>query len=552
MQAVLHSDEEASGETLTACLEVARAQAQADLNLGFAAATRAWEIASSQGQFSESLEAGRWRCFYLYRRGELNEMVAAAQQLMPVFREQGSSAPLCELLRWMAFAAAEQGDFESALAHVNETLARARELAEPKLIALALNAVGAVLERMGDPWQAERLMNEAAALVAEQAGEAERLIAHNNLATVGLSHFKLLRHAQSPEQRREGQDALSRALQHTLAARPHALAIGECFVLAISDSNRGEILLHLGRLEEAEAVLRQTLADIEGHGYLALGWRARCSLAELLLLRGEAAAAQQQLAAVLQESDGRALSELLIRLHHAAYRAAQAQGDAALALSHLEQHLGLARSRAVAQLAAQARFFVTRVEAERSLEERRAPARGQAEARALAEPAEPVDASWRDPLTGLGNRQCMAARMPALVRAAELSAAPLTLALIDVDRFTSLNREHGLEVGNQLLQVLAQMLRDNTRSRDLLLRLADDQILVVLPDTVADRAVEVCERLRLAVEQYPWGQLSEGLDVTLSIGLANAPPYATDLLVARAESAMYRAKHLGRNRVALA
>ncbi len=552
MQAVLHSDEEASGETLTACLEVARAQAQADLSLGFAAATRAWEIASSQGQFSEYLEAGRWRCFYLYRRGEMVEMLSAAQRLMPQFREQGNSACLCELLRWMAFSAAEQGDFESALAHVNETLARARELADPKLVALALNAVGAVLERMGDPWQAERLMNEAAALVGEQAGAAERLIAHNNLATVGLSHFKLLRHSETAEQRREGMDALSRALQHTQAARPHALAIGERFVLAISDSNRGEILLHLGRHEEAEAVLHEVLADIDAHGYPALGWRVRCSLAELQLARGDAAAAQQALAAILLESEGRALSELRIRLHHAAYRAAQAQGDASLALRHLEQHLSLMRGRAVAQLAAQARFFVTRVEAERSLEERRPATQGLAEQRALAEPAEPEDASWRDPLTGLGNRQCMAARMPALVRAAELTAAPLTLALIDVDRFTALTRQHGLDVGNQVLQVLAQMLRDNTRARDLLLRLADDQILVALPDTVADRAVEVCERLRMAVEQYPWGQLAEGLDVTLSIGLANAPPYATDLLVARAESAMYRAKHLGRNRVALA
>jgi len=552
MQAVLHSDEEASGETLTACLEVARAQAQADLSLGFAAATRAWEIASSQGQFSEYLEAGRWRCFYLYRRGEMVEMLSAAQHLMPLFREQGNSACLCELLRWMAFSAAEQGDFESALAHVNETLARARELADPKLVALALNAVGAVLERMGDPWQAERLMNEAAALVGEQAGAAERLIAHNNLATVGLSHFKLLRHSESAEQRREGQDALSRALQHTVAARPHALAIGERFVLAISDSNRGEILLHLGRLEEAEAVLHEALADIDAHGYPALGWRARCSLAELQLARGDAAAAQQALATILLESEGRALSELRIRLHHAAYRAAQMQGEASLALRHLAQHLSLMRGRAVAQLAAQARFFVTRVEAERSLEERRPATQGLAEQRALAEPAEPEDASWRDPLTGLGNRLCMAARMPALVRAAELTAAPLTLALIDVDRFTALTSQHGLDVGNQVLQVLAQMLRDNTRARDLLLRLADDQILVALPDTVADRAVEVCERLRMAVEQYPWAQLAEGLDVTLSIGLSNAPPYATDLLVARAESAMYRAKHLGRNRVALA
>ena len=70
--------------------------------------------------------------------------------------------------------------------------------------------------------------------------------------------------------------------------------------------------------------------------------------------------------------------------------------------------------------------------------------------------------------------------------------------------------------------------------------------------TLADFDPLERERLRQAVEAYAWVQLAPDLDVTLSIGLANAPPYATDLLVVRAESAMLRAKYLGRNRVALA
>ncbi|MGS0758400.1 GGDEF domain-containing protein, partial [Roseateles sp. GG27B] len=91
------------------------------------------------------------------------------------------------------------------------------------------------------------------------------------------------------------------------------------------------------------------------------------------------------------------------------------------------------------------------------------------------------DAAQLDPLTGLGNRRCVESRMPALVRAAAQNASALTLALIDLDRFKLINEEFGATVGDQVLQVLAQMLRDNTRSSDLLLRWGGEEILVVLP-----------------------------------------------------------------------
>ncbi|MBB4843397.1 diguanylate cyclase (GGDEF)-like protein [Paucibacter oligotrophus] len=538
---------EVSCEQIHQWLAAANAQRQANVELGLKLASLACDAARLQGYLAEHLEAACLRAFFLYRRGEMEEMLAASHKLLPMLREQGSTPRLCELLRWMAFAAADLGLFEEALAAVNESLARARELGDKRLIAVALNAVGACLERMGDPWQAERLMTEAAALLGEAAGDYERMVSHNNLATVALGMFNLLRHSEQAEHQGERNEALQRGYHHAQAVRPHAQALGESYLLALSDANGAEILLHQGELVEAQALLKGVLAHAHEFGYMALIWRMRCIAAEIALAQGEAEQAMRTLDEVLAESAGRARANLAMRLHHAAYRACKRLGRIEAALGHLERYQGLERERSVTQLMAQARFFFSRMEAERALE--LAPAGSGP----LARPASEEDESLlRDPLTGLGNLRCMAARMPGLIRQAEQGGGALTLALIDVDRFKSIHEKHGAAVADRVLQELAQMLRDNTRGSDLLLRWAGEEFLVVLPDTVADRAFEVCERLRQAVECFPWAQLAPELDVTLSIGLANAPPYATDLLVARAESAMYRAKYLGRNRVALA
>ncbi len=533
------------GNQIAEWLEGARAQRNADLVLGLGLARQAWDAAVEQGYVEEQMEAGRLLSRFHMRRGELGEMLEIGQQLLPLQRSQGASAPLADLLRMMALGAAELGDFEVALSCANEGMACARELGEPRLISVALNAVGACFERMGDPWQAERLMNEANALLGERATDYERMVSENNLATVALGTYHLLNHSGHE---RECMAALQRALEHAKRARPHALALApdEPYAQALTDGNRGEVLMHLGRLDEAEDLLLGALELDRQCGYLALAWRVRVSLAEVSMKRGQLAEALMDLKALLSETAGHDLGGTTsMRLQHAAYRAHKALGHDDAALLHLEQVQFLEHRRGVAQLMAQARFFVSRLEAEQSCS-------SMAEATRRSSSQDAEEELTRDPLTGLGNRRCMESRMPALMREAERHDAPLTLALIDVDRFKAIKAEHGAAVGDRILQALALMLQDNTRGRDLLLRWSAEEILVVLPDTIPDRAFEVCERLRQAVEAYRWSDLSPGLDVTLSIGLANAPPYATDLLVARAESAMYRAKHLGRNRVALA
>jgi diguanylate cyclase (GGDEF)-like protein len=102
-----------------------------------------------------------------------------------------------------------------------------------------------------------------------------------------------------------------------------------------------------------------------------------------------------------------------------------------------------------------------------------------------------------------------------------------------------------------VLVAVAEMLRENTRSADLVARIGGEEFLLVLPETDSARALEVCERLCRRIAAYDWDAVARGLEVTTSVGVTSAPPYDERLLSARADAARYRAKGGGRNRVVL-
>ncbi|MDA8445265.1 GGDEF domain-containing protein [Paracidovorax valerianellae] len=165
-----------------------------------------------------------------------------------------------------------------------------------------------------------------------------------------------------------------------------------------------------------------------------------------------------------------------------------------------------------------------------------------------------------DALTGLLNRRGMAglltlhwtvgatAQAPRGVKV-PASGAPMAIAMMDIDLFKNVNDTHGHAVGDAVLQRFAQIAQAGVRGRDVLSRWGGEEFLLLMPGTGRDGAMRVLERLRGQIARGEFGALAPGLELTFSAGVAErqaGEPY--DAAVERADKALYRAKHNGRNR----
>jgi len=157
-----------------------------------------------------------------------------------------------------------------------------------------------------------------------------------------------------------------------------------------------------------------------------------------------------------------------------------------------------------------------------------------------------------DPLTGLGNRRSAERRLGAM----RLGVEPLSLAVVDVDRFKEVNDEASHTLGDAVLRRVADLLREHSRTGDEVYRWAGDEFLVVLPTATEAQAVVVMERLRSAVADADWTDLQVREPVTVSIGVASAPAgdessagVGWRALFDTADLHLFSAKRGGRNRV---
>ena len=169
----------------------------------------------------------------------------------------------------------------------------------------------------------------------------------------------------------------------------------------------------------------------------------------------------------------------------------------------------------------------------------------------LAEENERAEqAATEDPLTGLGNRRRL--DLTLLDMAAGGSETGCLL-FIDLDRFKDVNDMFSHAVGDEVLKTVAALLRNESRDSDVLARYGGDEFVVVLRDTQLKAAARAGERIRAAVADYPWWRLARGLSAHVSVGVAEHRPGMTyDEVMSAADTALYSAKQLGRDRVAVA
>ena len=161
----------------------------------------------------------------------------------------------------------------------------------------------------------------------------------------------------------------------------------------------------------------------------------------------------------------------------------------------------------------------------------------------------------RDGLTGLANRRCFDDTLHAEWARALRQQQPLSLLMVDVDNFKAYNDAHGHLGGDECLKRVARAVASEMRANDLVARYGGEEFAVILPNQSLKGAAIVAERIRARVEQLQLPcRFAPGKHVTVSIGAATAiagPDNNASQLVAIADAALYRAKHLGRNRISL-
>lgn len=167
-----------------------------------------------------------------------------------------------------------------------------------------------------------------------------------------------------------------------------------------------------------------------------------------------------------------------------------------------------------------------------------------------------IELAVTDGLTGLHNRRYLDSHLKLLVDRAVARGRPLSICITDIDRFKSVNDTHGHDAGDEVLREFARRVRSMVRGADLACRFGGEEFVVVMPDTPADAAAAIAERLRTIVEDRPFSlqNTDTTLSITASLGIATLNPAADtpEALLKRADTALYQAKNNGRNRVVAA
>ena len=159
----------------------------------------------------------------------------------------------------------------------------------------------------------------------------------------------------------------------------------------------------------------------------------------------------------------------------------------------------------------------------------------------------------RDQLTGLLNRRGFNEQCDKIFALARRRNLPVAIILTDIDKFKTINDEHGHEAGDQALRHFTRLMQVSRRREDVLSRIGGEEFALILPGSTLESAIKVADVLRGRVEIAPFTYNGKSIPMTASFGVATlsaADESMADVIV-RADTALYRSKRDGRNRVEL-
>ena len=159
--------------------------------------------------------------------------------------------------------------------------------------------------------------------------------------------------------------------------------------------------------------------------------------------------------------------------------------------------------------------------------------------------------SVRDGLTGCFNRTHALEVLDSELRRARRSKLPLSLLMFDLDNFKTINDRHGHLCGDAVLAAIGAIMKAELRGSDIKCRYGGDEFMVILPDTPAAGARQVCDNLRRAITERPvvWNDGHIAMTASFGVSAVNIADHDPRTAIARADAALYRAKQVGRNAI---
>ncbi len=420
----------------------------------------------------------------------------------------------------------ELGDSATALEHAVEAVDLMDDGAPPELRIDHSLRLADCLGQHGDTSASLRYADVLA--LTHELGDAHReLVVLNNWAYIETLLFRF-----------EEALPIAQDLESRSAEFGESLGVGRLDTL-------GRVLIGLGRLEDAEAVLLPGLSPelLESSTDGDAGADFLLTLAEVRRRLGRLDGARAVLDECVARCDRHGLTAIRVRARQEQAELHAALGDHRTAFTeHKLFHEQLMQLQS-AQRDARARAIQAMYE---TGEARRQSRRYR-------------ELSLRDPLTGLYNRRHIDEQLARLLGPGSLPAASVSIALVDLDHFKRVNDTFGHDVGDAVLRRVAGLLQsavpaDGARALggSFAARMGGEEFLLVLVDTAAEQAAALAEDLRRFIAGHPWDDVVGHLPVTVSIGVAGVTGSADQspaALLGRADALLYRAKAQGRDRV---
>ncbi|MEP1092886.1 MAG: PleD family two-component system response regulator [Rhizobiaceae bacterium] len=166
---------------------------------------------------------------------------------------------------------------------------------------------------------------------------------------------------------------------------------------------------------------------------------------------------------------------------------------------------------------------------------------------------ETMEMAIKDSLTGLNNRRYFDQHMQNLFNKATVGNKALSLVVIDIDHFKQVNDTYGHQAGDDVLKTFAQRLLKNIRGKDLACRFGGEEFIIAMPETDQELAFVVADRIRREISAHPIlvanGSVQIAITVSAGVATLNGPQDAIEVMLKRADEALYEAKRNGRNQV---